>query len=172
MLPIQGLNSQLPTPMSTLSVLICVTRAITIPPFSQRVHRTNMALACPNKHYMEVQPWRRPKEHCHALVVDGIYDRRYRGEITTLIANPSAAPIQIQAEQVLAQLAAISTDTIARLSPAHDTYIGLNETPRPELITMSTTTSLDPIRISQMEHSNALWIWYFKNYDGSVPWCT
>ena len=60
-------------PRPTLqSVLIRANKDFTIDIFSKNLHGTDIALACPDGHCVEIEPWRKPTSNRYCLPIHGM----------------------------------------------------------------------------------------------------
>nr|PNR59228.1 hypothetical protein PHYPA_002019 [Physcomitrium patens] len=70
-------------------------RPFDVPVFNQALHATSTTVACPSNCYIQVEPWQRLAQQGDGLVVHGLNDQRYQGQLKILIANLTSAPIHI-----------------------------------------------------------------------------
>jgi dUTPase len=101
---------------------------ITIQPHTQQIHATQLAMACPTAHYIEIQPWKQLTKTRQCLVAHGIYDGTYRGGLTMLIANPTSLPLNIKKGQVLARIQAVHQSMVGNITIIEGVDLGI-ETP-------------------------------------------
>jgi hypothetical protein len=114
-----------PRPVHLNSFLLRVHQDIEIDPYTQHIHASHLALACPKDHYVEVIPWKQLAKQPQCLVLHGFYNRTYRGELRILLANPTSRIIKIKKGQVLARITTVKQDLEGNISPIPSTNLGI-----------------------------------------------
>jgi dUTPase len=121
---------------------------IIIPPFTQYIHASKLAVACPQGHYIEVQPWQHLTKTRRCLVAHGFYDRNYRGSFSVLLANVSTVSLTIHKDQVLARIQAVRQDLVGDITMVEGADLGIETPVAVYLCTNVTIEELDQESIS------------------------
>ena len=83
-------------------------------------------MACPQDHYITIEPWKQLTKSAHCLAAHGFYDRDYRAELRVLLANASMVPVTIHKDQVIAKVSAKPQTNIVKLSILEGADLGID----------------------------------------------
>lgn len=89
--------------VSLQPILVWANKDFTIDTFSQNLHGIDIAIACPNRHYVEIEPWCKPTNNHHRLTIHGMYDKSYMAELKLLIAKPFSKKLTIKKRTFICQ---------------------------------------------------------------------
>ena len=127
-LPKPAQSSPRPQEVHQNSFLLRAQADITIAPHTQKLQACNLAVVCPQDHYIMIEPWKQLTKSPHCLAAHGFYNRDYRAELRVLLANPSMVPVTIHKDQVIAKVSAKPQTDIVKLSILEGADLGI-ETP-------------------------------------------